>query len=269
MTATLFRQADAGWQNPPLQGAAGQLATDVIDTVKAAARRAPRSLQQAVGPSQLGTPCTRRLACDVLAWPVRPNDDTDPWASVIGTATHAWMAAAFEEENRQLGETRYLIEHKVRLPAGRYGTITGSCDLYDRQKGDVVDWKITSPQNISKYRKNGPGQQYRTQAHTYGLGMQIAGEHPRNVAVVFLPRGGRIDGLHIWSEPYQPAIAANALSRYQAVLTALAAIDPEQDPSRWSLFPTGDAYCLYCPYHLPGSADLSQGCPGHNPSKEK
>ena len=259
-----FQQPEAGWQRPPLEGVAGTLATDVIATVKAAAKRAPRSRQVTVGPSELGTPCIRRLAYKLLDWP-QANADTDPWTSVLGTATHSWMADAFAEENRQIGQQRYLIEHRIHLPL----RISGSCDLYDRDTGQVIDWKITSLANIVKYRKNGPGQQYRTQAHLYALGMQLAGEKPRDVAICFLPRGGRIDGLHIWSEPYQPAIAVSAIKRYEATVLALAYLDPEDHPDRWGLFPTGDAYCLYCPYHLPGSTDLPAGCPGHNASKEK
>ena len=262
---TTFRQPDAGHVSPPLTGTAGQLATDIIATVKHAARRAPRSMQVAVGPSQIGTPCIRRLAYHMLDWP-QANADTDPWTAVIGTATHAWMAAAYEEENRQLGYQRYLIEHRVHLPLN----ISGSSDLYDRDTCVNNDWKITSPQNITKYKKNGPGDQYRAQAHLYGLGMQLAGETPKDVAITFLPRGGRIDGLWIWTEPYDPLIAVRALRRYEATFAAIVAADPEADPSRWALFPTGDAYCLFCPFHLPGSADLSRGCPGHNTQlKEK
>lgn len=259
MTATAFRQPEAGWQRPPLDGVAGQLATDVIDTVKHAARRAPRSLQAAVGPSELGTPCTRRLAYKVLDWPARPNQDSDPWASVIGTSVHAWMAAAFLEENRQLGEERYLIERHVMLP----GNIPGSCDLYDRATQTVTDWKITGLDRLKTYRRDGPGQQYRWQAHCYGLGLQLAGEQPRHVAICFLPRGGRVDGLHVWSEPYDPAIAVQAIRRYQATRQALWTLDPEKHPDRWAMFPTADAYCSYCPFHLPMSSDLGKGCPGH------
>ena len=264
MTATTFRQPAAGQFRPPLEGPAGQLATDVIATVKAAARNAPRSRQAAPGPSELGTPCTRRLAYKVLDWPAKPNSGTDPWASVIGTSVHAWMAAAFAEENRQLGEERYLIERRVFLPGG----ISGSSDLYDRETGVNNDWKITSLDNLKKYRRDGPGAQYRAQAHLYALGMQLAGEKPRHVAITFLPRGGRIDGLWVWTEPYDPSVAVGAIKRYQATCTALWTLDPEKHPSRWAMFPTADAHCTWCPFHLPGSADLSQGCPGHNTKKE-
>jgi hypothetical protein len=268
---TAFAQPAAGWIRPPQEGTAGEIASMVMATVKHAASHAPRSLQAAPGPSQIGTPCTRRLGYHILDWEPKPNSDTDPWTATIGTSVHAWMAETFAQWNGQLGEPggeQWLIEHRIRLPGG----ITGSCDLYDRWHGRVIDWKITSPANIAKYRKNGPGPQYRAQIHLYGLGMQLAGEHPRDVAICFLPRGGRIDGLHVWSEPYDHRVAVGALKRYQAVRQFLYTADPERHPERWAWLATADAYCTYCPFHLPGSADLSQGCPGHqpkDPSKEK
>lgn len=259
---TAFTQPDAGHVKPPLPAPAGALATRIIATVKSAAASAPRSRQREVGPSELGTPCTRRLAYRALGQdPV--NLDTDPWASIQGTAVHAWLAETFGAQSRILPDTpghHYLVEHRIHLPEG----ITGSCDLYDRDTGDVIDWKLTSPQNLAKYRRNGPGGQYRTQAHLYALGLQLQGEQPRRVNIVFLPRGGRIDQLHAWSEDYDPAVAAAAIRRYQAVMTALWSLDPEADPARWALFPTADAYCLYCPFHLPGSPGLGKGCPGHD-----
>lgn len=267
MTApTLFSQPANGTTRPPTEGVAGELAAMVIADIKHAAATAPRSLQTAVGPSELGTPCTRRLAYKILdaVWPLdKPNTDTDPWAATIGTSVHAWMAAVYAARNAELGEERYLVEHRVQLPYG----VAGSCDLYDRETGRPVDWKVTSPQNLAKYRKNGPGDQYRTQIHLYALGMQLQGEQPRDVAIVFLPRGGRIDGLWVWAEPYQPQIAVDALKRYEATREALVYLDPEDHPDRWSMFPTADAYCTYCPMYLPQSTDLARGCPGHNTRK--
>jgi hypothetical protein len=270
MTAT-FQQPAAGQYRPPLEGPAGALSVDVIDTVKLAAAGAPRSQQRAPGPSELGTPCVRRLAYKITDHDPKPNSDTDPWAAVIGTSVHAWMAGTYETENRRLGyepwspDRRYLIEQRIHLP----GEIKGSCDLYDRDTCTVIDWKVTGLDPLKKYRLNGPGQQYRSQIHLYGLGMQLAGEHPQQVAICFLPRGGRIDGLHVWSEPYDPLVAVAALKRYQAVRDFHITLDPEANPERWALLPTADAHCTYCPFYLPGSTDLAAGCPGHNPSKEK
>jgi hypothetical protein len=253
-----FQQPAAGQFKPPLEGVAARWATEVVALVKHASANAPRSLQHAVGPSEIGTPCDRRLGYRLLAWPP-VNVDTDPWASTVGTAIHAYLADVYTQRNAELGRGRYLIEQTVTLPGG----ITGHCDLYDTDTGDVVDWKTTGTDALAKYRKNGPGQQYRVQAHLYGLGWQLAGQTPRNVVVVFLPRGGRIDGLHVWSEPYDHRIAVDALKRYQAIFDFHVYVDPESHPDRWSLLDTADAYCAYCPWFLPGSPDLSKGCPGH------
>jgi len=254
---------------PPLEGVAGTLATMVIDTIKQTAARAPRSLQASIGPSEIGTPCTRRLGYRILDWDPKPNSDTDPWPATVGTAVHAWLADTFTAWNARLGAERFLIERRVTLPGG----IPGNCDLYDRDTGTVIDWKTTGNTRLAKYRKNGPGDQYRTQAHLYGLGMLLAGEKPQDVAIVFLPRSGRLDGLHVWSEPFSHHVAVDALRRLQSMRDFHVYVDPERHPERWEYLPTADAFCTYCPWFLPDSADLSQGCPGHKateaPSKEK
>lgn len=270
MTAVAFAQPAAGQHRPPVEGIAGQITTMVTDDVKHAAAHAPRSLQRAPGPSELGTPCTRRLAYKAIGQdPV--NNDTDPWASIQGTSVHAWMAATYDVKNRAARRDRgdhvstptpadrYLVEHRIHLPYN----ISGSSDLFDRETGTVIDWKLTSLKNIAGYRKNGPGAQYRAQAHLYGLGLVLAGEHVEHVADVFLPRGGRITDLHVWTEPFDPAIAAEALARYNTTTLALAALNPVDSPERWAMFPTAESHCVFCPYHLPMSSDLGRGCPGH------
>jgi hypothetical protein len=258
MTAATFQQPAAGWVKPPVEGHAGQLTSMITEVMHTAMKNHPRSLQAAPGPSELGTPCVRRLAYKILDWP-QPNCDRDQWLSTIGTAVHAWQAGVFEQANQLLGRARYLVERKVHLPFG----ISGSSDLYDRDTATVIDWKVTSLDNIRRYRRNGPGDQYRIQAHLYALGMLLAGEHPQHVADVFLPRGGLLEGLLVWTEPFDPEIAADALRRYDTTRTALIALDPEKYPQRWGLFPTAEAHCEWCPFHLPQSGDLSKGCPGH------
>ncbi len=257
-----FRQPDAAQVQPPATGHAGLLTSHVTAVMHAAMKAHPRSQQAAPGPSELGTPCTRRLAYKIMDW-ARPNDDLDGWLATIGTSVHAWQAEVFQhaDEGREPWDPqcRYLVEHRVHLPGG----ITGSCDLYDRELATVLDWKVSSLDRIRKYRTSGPGQQYRVQAHLYALGLQAAGETPRHVAICFLPRSGLLSGLYVWTEPYDPQIAADALGRYQATRTALIELDPETHPDRWALFPTANAHCNWCPYHLPQSTDLGKGCPGH------
>ncbi len=125
---TTFRQPEAGWVRPPLEGVAGTLATMVIDTIKQTAARAPRSLQASIGPSEIGTPCTRRLGYRILDWDPKPNSDTDPWPATVGTAVHAWLADTFTAWNARLGAERFLIERRVTLPGRRRSASrAGSC----------------------------------------------------------------------------------------------------------------------------------------------
>jgi hypothetical protein len=260
--AGAFQQPADGTHRPPVTGPAGEIAAQVTQIMAAAMRNHPRSLQAAPGPSELGTPCGRRLAYKVLDW-ARPNDDRDQWLSTIGTAVHSWQADTFEAENRRLGRARYLIEQRVHLPEG----ISGSCDLFDTDDPQtVLDWKITGLDRIKKYARSGPGDQYRIQAHLYGLGWLLAGYQPKRVAIVFLPRGGLLAGLHVWTEPFDPQVAVDAIKRYRTTVLALAHLDPERNPGRWAMFPTADAFCTWCPYFLPGSTDLGKGCPGHHPA---
>lgn len=256
---TAFQQPAAAQSRPPATGIAGQVTTHVLATIKHAAAHAPRSLQAAAGLSELGTPCMRRLAYKTAGWD-KPNDDRDNWLSTIGTSVHAWMAGTFEAENRRLGRQRYLVEHRVHLPGG----ISGSSDLLDRDMHVNNDWKVCGLSSIRTYRRSGPGAQYRAQAHLYGLGMLLAGEQVTDVAITFLPRGGLLASeIHVWSEPLDTQLAIDTLRRYEATRAALITLDPEATPAMWAMFPTADAHCEWCPYHLPMSRDLSKGCPGH------
>lgn len=290
---TGFQQPAAAQSRPPATGLAGEITTHVLDVIHHAMKAHPRSQQTAPGPSELGTPCTRRLAYKIADWD-RPNDDRDQWLSTIGTATHAWLAATFEAENaRQVEQSqcasclhlygarcgcgccqparirpRYLVEHRVHLPGG----ISGSCDLFDRDMHLVNDWKVSGTDRIKQYRRSGPGDTYRKQAHLYGLGMLIAGETVTDVAITFLPRGGLLaPGIYVWTEPFDAQLAVDTLRRYEQTRAGVITLDPEASPAMWAMFPTAEAHCTWCPYHLPRSTDLGKGCPGHrtNPPNTK
>ncbi len=242
----------------------------ITSLIGSAAANAPRSLQETLGPSEAGEPCTRRLAYKMMC--VRPAaaERDVPWAAIQGTAVHAWLAEMFRAENARLGRERYLVEHRVRpatdedlrtltLPSD----LAGSCDLFDRDTGTVTDWKLTSPSRLKEYVRHGPGDLYRIQGHLYGRGMANAGENVRHVSVVFLPRAASLTGLHVWSEPYDPDVAVTALARLAGIRDALFALDPEHFPGRWGLFPVSPKTCRYCPWLKTGSRYLAAGCPGH------
>jgi hypothetical protein len=241
----------------------------IAEVITRTAAAAPRARQIELGPSEAGEPCTRRLAYRLVDWH-KPGRGMDEWAPVQGVAVHAWLAEAFRAENERLGRERYLVERRVQpltdaeaWQAGLPGGLAGSCDLFDRDQGLVADWKHVSPARLAKYTAEGPGPQYRAQAHLYGRGIAAAGETVRDVSVVYLPRATSLAGLHIWRERYDPAVAAAAVARLTAIRDAIIALDPEHYPGRWGLLPAAAQSCRFCPWLKPGSRYLARGCPGH------
>ena len=228
------------------------LSNEIQRNIVNAAANAPRSLQKVIGPSEVGSPCIRRIGYRLLD--TEPVNNPDTWLATIGTAVHSWLADAYMAENANHHPARYLVEHRVEVAEG----LGGSVDLYDVQRKLVLDWKVVGDSSLKRYKANGPGEQYRTQVHLYGMGFINKGYEVDQVGIAFLPRGGSLRGLHIWSEPYDASIAQAGLDRLnlarEVVNTAGRAAIP--------LLPATESYCHFCPFHLPASTELLVGCPG-------
>lgn len=223
----------------------------------------PRSQQTRIGPSEIGTPCTRRLGHKLAGTPeARPSDS--PWKPTVGTAIHAWLEEAFRGENgrwrRNEGQdvTRWLVEHKVRVGQIAGDDIDGNTDLYDRVTATVIDWKTCGPSRLKHYRRNGPGPQYRVQAHLYGRGWVARNAPVDRVMIVFLPRNGELRDAFHWSEPYDEQVALDALKRANDVANTVQALGS----AAFALLPTDPTDCTFCPWWQPGATDLSTACPG-------
>jgi hypothetical protein len=220
----------------------------------------PRSLQKAIGPSEVGMDCLRRLAYKLLDHEERPQAPN--WKATVGTAVHSWLEDVFtaDPEIQASGLQRWCTETRVDVgEVPGIGHITGSCDLYDRVTGTVLDHKCVGPAQLKKYRANGPSQQYRTQAHLYGRGWVRAGMRATHVAICFLPRNGDLRDAYLWHEPYDEQIAVDGLNR----LAGIQALIQMQGDQALPLIPTADQYCFNCPFYKAGSSDLADGCPGH------
>jgi len=217
----------------------------------------PRSQQVRIGPSEIGVACARRIGYKLLNLP-EVNDRGVPWYPTIGTAMHTWLEGVFADLNDKLGHAdRFLLENKVDVGEVAGQAITGSCDLFDTVTGTVVDWKVVGGKRLRAYKDDGPGEQYRIQAHLYGRGWQRAGHTVQNVAVMFLPRDRELKNAYFWTEPYDEQIAVKALQRLGAIQSLTTA-----GTAALPLLPTADSYCRFCPWLIPGSTDLSGGCPG-------
>jgi hypothetical protein len=237
-----------------------QIAQLIGQFIVNAANHSPRSLQTAIGPSEIGEPCERKLSYKLAAWPATAGE-REPIAPVIGTGFHAWMEEQFTARN---AAGRYKIEERVTVRDSPIETarISGSSDLYDRVTCTNYDWKLVGKSSLEKYRSKGPGPQYRVQAHLYGLGQENAGETPRRVAIVFVGRYHELI-IHVWSEPYDRQVALDALDRLDRIRQRFQELEPEANPAAWAEIPIAeDAKCRFCDWLLPGSTDLSKGCPG-------
>lgn len=223
-----------------------------------------RSLQAAIGPSEIGVPCDRQLGMRLHSLPRRP-DPRVPWAPIQGTATHTYIADVLRAHNEQLGRQRWIVEERVWPD----NMISGSGDAYDADQATVVDWKLVGANSLKKYRKT-VRPEYRIQAHLYGLGHERAGRPVRYVRLVYLARDHDYDKSFEWTEPYDPQIAENALERMYRVMNLLADLGVADTPALWGAvpaIPTPD--CVWCPYFRPGKPADGTGCPGDEAAQDR
>jgi hypothetical protein len=231
---------------------------ELLWTISHSILNQPRSLQRRIGPSEIGQPCQRRTGYSLLgAEPVNVTDDV-PWKPAIGTYAHAGMEEVFTQFNAGQDHARFLTEMRVSVGEIDGVDITGSCDLYDRVTATVVDWKFVGKTQLAKYKRSGPGPQYRSQVHLYGRGFTRRGVPVDTVMIAFLPRDGELRDAYVWHEPYDEQVALDALERANGIALALKALGPDA----LGLLETADQFCSRCPFYRANSTDLATGCPG-------
>ncbi|WP_086846975.1 hypothetical protein [Amycolatopsis kentuckyensis] len=238
----------------------------IKSTIYHAYNNAPRSLQEAPGPSELGEPCARRLAYKIMREPKLTKND--PLPSIVGTAAHSWLENACQMWNQHVGREDWLTEMELPIAPG----ITGHGDAYFSPLQICLDWKFPGTEPMREYRKNGPSQVYRNQIHLYGMGWRALGYPVDKVGIAFFSRGGNLEGrygLHFWCEDYNPKIAEDALARYYAITELAMTLDVENHPENYKLFPASPDSCHHCPQRVEGST-IGRTCPGMpKPAKEK
>lgn len=221
---------------------------------------AARSQQKAIGISEIGHPCPRRIAYQLSGFPEPEGVGSDPWLSIIGTATHDWLARALAHRNAQLGWERYLIEQRVEANG-----IPGSTDAYDRERFLVIDHKIVGKTTMDKYRTQGPGRKYEVQGHTYGAGWVARGYAVRQVAIAFYPRFTFLnEAFYVWSADYDQSLVDKAFNRLETIQQVVNKLNPARNPEQFTRIPrTPERNCMYCPFWKPGK-DTGATCPGNS-----
>jgi hypothetical protein len=210
-----------------------------------------RSAQTTLGPSEIGTPCDRRLAMSLMRCPP-VNPGGDGWASFVGTCVHAGLADMFLWASGDTG--RFAVETPLAFPSKLVPRGTG--DLLDRVLCTFIDHKAQGSWSRNKLKTQGPGETYRVQLHTYAYGARQRGEKVDYVALISWPReASNLDDLYVWAEPYSPTVARDALCRVDDIQERIEAGATPGD------FDVADD-CRYCPHFLKGSKALEDGCNG-------
>lgn len=256
---------------------AARYSVEIRRVVLEHAARAPRTLQQHLGPSELGVPCDRQVSGKMAAMPAT-NHVVDPWPSIVGTALHAWEADAFDADNVRSNVLRWVTEQKVTPHPDHPGT----ADLYDALEQCVVDHKNLGGSSLDKIRKGGPGntigpRHYRAQLFMYGLGYVLLGLPVKKVVIAAYPRtGSSIDGLYVRDEDFT-SDGFTLLPEPRALLEQVFADTARRKGQAEALlngslaFPdvpsaADDDDCYFCPFYRPEAARkpelLASSCPG-------
>lgn len=231
----------------------------IQDVVRTAANAHERHHQHVIGPSEIGEDCDRRLT--YRAFGVESvNDKSDPWPSIVGIATHGWLADAFRLANQALGWSRYLVEQRVYVTDG----ISGTADLYDVLGAEVIDHKILGTTSMSKIKSGAIPGRYRKQIHLYGYGYRRLGFEVSRVTLACYPRSGFLDGLYLHTEAYDEGLALAALDRLSQLVAVASILDLDVPGNPyWAAIPAKPGpECTWCPFWRPGPAADTSGCPG-------
>lgn len=230
---------------------AAELATQLTGAVRAHSSNRPRSLQRRIGPSEVGSPCSRRLGYKLAGVEPVNTGGGDPWASFVGTAVHAELENVFNAIKGQgwATEVRVKVDDELEL--------AGSTDLIRLTGGvTVIDHKVIGPTSMKKARTSGPSETYRVQANLYAHGLLGMGVPVEWVAIAFWPRSGRLTDLYVWLQKYDQAAADRGLTRL-ATLRQIVAM-----PGGLAALPTAEHFCESCDFYRPGSTDPATSCAG-------
>ena len=157
----------------------------------------------------------------------------------MGTAIHTYIQEAFHAQD-PFGE-RFLLENEFSA-AG----IKGHVDMYDKVNEEVVDWKTTKKSNLTYF----PSKQQRWQVQLYGYLIKESGLPVKNVTLVAIARDGDERDIVYHTEPYDAAVAAEAIDWLLDVRNRTEAPAPEKD----------SFFCKhYCGYYDPTN---TVGCAG-------
>ncbi len=204
-------------------------------------RNSKRSLQKAVGPSEIG-------GCRAQVWhrlfgTRTTNPDTLEMAAWMGTAIHTELEKRVARLD-PFGE-RYVTEMEVSAEG-----LMGHVDVYDSVDHEVIDWKTTTKSKLASKSHPWPSDQQRMQVQLYAYLLTCNDRIVETVTLVGIPRDGNENHIAIHSEPYDPELALQGIEWLRELQT----LDTPPEGERPVRF------CRdYCQFY---DATGEIGCPG-------
>jgi len=205
----------------------------LLTALRAGDAKRSRSTQVQIGPSELGG-CRRKVWYRLNDQP-ETNDDELKLAAIMGTAIHTEIEKALSDNPDVLLETEV-----------EYNGMKAHIDCFVPGTGDVIDWKTSKIKNLGYF----PSTQQRWQVQVYGYLLAKNGHKVERVSLVAIARDGDERDVKVHTEPYNEAMALEALGWLSAIKEAAEAPAPEKDAS----------YCqFYCKFY---DASGQMGCVG-------
>ena len=223
-------------------------------------RNRPRSLQTALGPSEIGSLCKRQLAFGLTAGTFGKGGNTtgDVWRSHVGVALHKEDELVLKHANERAGRTIWIPEARVAANNGH----PGSCDAYDTETHTVIDWKHPGKYMFDEYAKKGPSWKYRVQSHIYGKGYKRLGYPVKNVGIMFISPASDLYHGFLHLEPFNEELADMALANLDAIEDQCTELDVKNHPERFKQIPiTPTEDCRWCNWWSPNPVGPRQ-CSG-------
>lgn len=239
-----------------------QIKADLTEIILWADKTSERSRQANIGPSELGTLCDRRIAYRLAGIPP-VNRGFDPWPAIVGTAVHAWL----EKAVNRYQEAHGLDEWRTEVAVHPDDIVSGHLDLYNARYQAAIDHKTAGADMMKQLHRGAlPPPGYVTQVQLYGYGLRLMGFDVQRVALVFYPRAGWIKDIYVWSGPYDPEVAAEAIDRPYRIGRRLIELEEANQQNPWNLIDAApDKTCAWCPWFSPRDAEHGAdetGCPG-------
>jgi len=174
-----------------------------------------RSQQVEIGPSQVGD-CRAKVWLQLQG--TKKENATLKLPAMLGSSIHKGIEQAFSRLDPfgDAFELEIEVEHEG---------LKGHIDLYIPASGAVVDWKTTKVKNLSYF----PNRQQRWQVHLYGWLLIKTGRECNTVSLVGIPRDGDERSIKVHTEPYDEAIAQEALTWLAELKEMKSRPAPERD----------------------------------------